>query len=240
MAIVIGSGLILITVCDTPVRGPTRSFKSPNYPMPYGKDMLHTWCIFSDDGCPMTLTFRDIQLDVQEHKCHDAISVFDGGDPNRDKMIGTVCENVTIKLTSSKAWVVFQTDNQTEKRGFEAEYDTLPCDKHFLTATTDPLTFTLNKNRNSESWVIEATMGNVHIDFTRFSLSQSEHCGKEKVKIFDGADDRNRMLGEHCGQVDNLKYTSTDKFLYVSYCSEGTKNEGLGFLATYCTVGIRK
>ncbi|XP_076767982.1 scavenger receptor cysteine-rich domain-containing protein DMBT1 isoform X1 [Arvicanthis niloticus] len=100
-------------------------FSSPYYPSSYPNNARCLWKILVPSMNRVTVVFTDVQL---EGGCsYDYILVYDGPEYN-SSLIARVCDGFNGSFTSTRNFmsVVFITDGSVTRRGFQADYYSIP------------------------------------------------------------------------------------------------------------------
>ncbi|XP_068817611.1 deleted in malignant brain tumors 1 protein [Capricornis sumatraensis] len=98
---------------------------SPFYPRNYPNNAKCVWDIEVQNNYRVTVTFRDVQL---EGGCnYDYIEVYDGPH-HSSQLLARVCDGARDSFTSSSNFISirFVSDTSVTKRGFSAEYFSIP------------------------------------------------------------------------------------------------------------------
>uniref|UniRef100_A0A8C2P986 Scavenger receptor cysteine-rich domain-containing protein DMBT1 n=1 Tax=Capra hircus TaxID=9925 RepID=A0A8C2P986_CAPHI len=98
---------------------------SPFYPRNYPNNAKCVWDIEVQNNYRVTVTFRDVQL---EGGCnYDYIEVYDGPH-HSSQLLARVCDGARDSFTSSSNFISirFISDTSVTKRGFSAEYFSIP------------------------------------------------------------------------------------------------------------------
>ncbi|XP_017064010.1 cubilin homolog [Drosophila eugracilis] len=155
--------------CGGILRSNTGAISSPRYPMTYPHMAYCEWRINVHPGSGILLIIEDMELESLSDCYYDSVKIYSGikqSNQNPDKMLcnnGDV-KNKLIKLETSIATIVFQTDSSNAFRGFKISYKA-DCVRN-LTATSgtieslnymEPFWETIPINC---SWTIRAPKGN--------------------------------------------------------------------------------
>ncbi|XP_064469115.1 cubilin-like isoform X2 [Ornithodoros turicata] len=202
-----------ISFCNVTLEGATNSFKSQNYPQDYPNNLTQTWCIDTLDDCPLSMTFRDIEVQQDNNCTLDNITVYDGPTAS-SRELASICANSTITSTSNKVYVVFRTDADTVKHGFDALYEAAKCHFHNLIVTKAPGILELNTTRVTSQWLLAAEAGRVQLTFELFELDDCCNC--DYLEVYDGSDTSSGLMGKFCGIMEVFRGLWPDRNLSVS------------------------
>ncbi|XP_014429200.3 scavenger receptor cysteine-rich domain-containing protein DMBT1-like isoform X1 [Pelodiscus sinensis] len=106
------------------------TFHSPFYPGNYPNNADCVWEIEAENNYHIILSFRDISTEGSGCQ-YDYIEIYDGA-LYTSPLLGKICYNSTPTYTSSSnlMTVRFHSDSSVTKRGFRADYYTIPADQN--------------------------------------------------------------------------------------------------------------
>jgi hypothetical protein len=239
--------------CGGTLRAPKGLIISEGYPRQYKTNQHCVWDIFDGSYSPtkvVKLTVKDIDVEytgtcrydwVQfKNADNSLISLGEGTAANQGKLCGEIIPPPIFSKTAG-ARVVFDSDDQVQKRGFKIEYEYVELETctavQLNTAIgVQPVTFTTlhypsnYENDQSCDWIINVPEGQIVIlVFDSFDTESND-----KVQVFDMETELrlDNLSGRHTGF---LKYTSIGNTMTVTFNSDssGTKK---GFRATATAV----
>ena len=72
------------------------------------------------------------------------------------------------------------------------------------------------------------------LEFSEFKLEpgQGSSCTYDRVRIYDGPDERAPLISTHCGNSLPVPIEGTSNHLYVTFTSDGSVQDQ-GFVVTY-------
>ncbi|XP_071823341.1 uncharacterized protein [Apostichopus japonicus] len=233
---------------------------SPGFPLNYADDIYCTYHIYAPQKNVVRLTFTsfDVDCDGDLLKIYDGDIL---GPASTSQHCNNNLPSDMIS-TRGEVTLVFTTDSQTNGQGFQASFEYVsnnPCD---VTYTDDKSVITSPEypsvrqtvEQTCVNW-IQAPDGKViEITFTAFSISErrrddyatvgftpafdwinvgeTKTCPYNKITIYDGNDDSHPFETPLCGPSPPPAFKTTGNFMYLSYYSDGTIDDGL-YYATF-------
>uniref|UniRef100_A0A8C5PBH1 Cubilin n=1 Tax=Leptobrachium leishanense TaxID=445787 RepID=A0A8C5PBH1_9ANUR len=224
-----------LTGCGGTLTSLSGGFTSPNYPMPYYRNTECYWLLKASSGNILEIQFDDFDLEPHETCRNEYLAVYNGNNTN-SQLLAKHCGNrlpAPIISTANNVYVKLRTDNFLEYSGFFATYKQV-CEgvliangNHGILESLDyPNPYPANRHCN---WTIQTTSGNtINYTFTTFQLENHYSCMDDYVKLYDGPNDRSRLIGTYCGsQLPPLGSTNGSS-LHVVFHSDSVFNR-LGF-----------
>lgn len=101
--------------CDVTLTNASGELTSPNFPNAYGNNFSKTWCIDAPAGQSVTLTFTDFETESG----YDYVTLRDKAGTQLSKTAGSTAP---AAVTSSRVYVVFNTDSSVTKKGWRATW----------------------------------------------------------------------------------------------------------------------
>ncbi|PIK61671.1 putative cubilin [Apostichopus japonicus] len=233
---------------------------SPGSPLNYADDIYCTYHIYAPPKNVVRLTFTsfDVDCDGDLLKIYDGDIL---GPASTSQHCNNNLPSDMVS-TRGEVTLVFTTDSQTNGQGFQANFEYVsknPCD---VTYTDDKSVITSPEYPSPRQTVeqtcvnwIQAPDGKViEITFTAFSISErrrddyamvgftpafdwinvgeTKTCPYNKITIYDGNDDSHPFETPLCGPSPPPAFKTTGNFMYLSYYSDGTIDDGL-YYATF-------
>lgn len=205
--------------CKYEITVPQGQILSPNYP-DYYPSMKHCmWHFTTTPGHRIRLLFSEFDIESHQECAYDHIAIYDGSS-SESHTLGRFCG---IKLphpissTSNEMYMVFNSDNNVQRKGFMA-YHSTACGGHVQAVNKVKHIYshakfgdsTYDNNADCE-WTIEADSGrNVQLSFLTFETEEEQSCSYDYVEVYGGVDDSSRTLhGKYCGNSvsDHKKIT---------------------------------
>ncbi|XP_066929338.1 cubilin-like isoform X2 [Clytia hemisphaerica] len=238
--------------CTASFYGSEGIIHSPQYPGLYDnrRDCLYTM-VSEDSKSAVQITFNTFELEQSEHCEKDFIEVYDGDSTNSLKLLteqfvgGRVCGGRRPPVITSSTRVLtvrFRSNENTTKNGFSASWKSI--------ATTKDCDVTLEESTGSFSSplypsnypttskcrtkITSPDGHNIQVSFNFFELELSTECSKDSVAIYDGPDERARLIGKFCGGDNPGRMVSSGNAMMVVFDSDKDFVDK-GFYATYQT-----
>ncbi|RZC32589.1 cubilin, partial [Asbolus verrucosus] len=224
------------TVCGGKFTESTGILETPGYPDRYEHNMQCFYEIAQPLGTVIKLKFLDINLEKNSYsECiYDYIEVRDGSDEN-STLIGTYCERPPPLIVSSYnyLWLKFESDSNTNGRGFQANYTTTKLEKSGTISS--PNYPDVYPSGTICKWIISAPPGNIiQVVWMNFQLEPSHECTYDYVEIFENNTETGTgtSIGKYCGQNKPPTMLTTSNIITIVFCTDNTFSLE-GFLATY-------
>lgn len=131
---------------------------SPNYPKNYGRNEVCEWRIKTDDSHSLTLNLVDFDLEASENCSSDVLIITD---PIKNQELWRGCDNQLPNITSYKTeynemLITLKTNNNTEAKGFKANYS-MTCGSKIVTNSTGVLRLTSEHLKKENcTWIIKS------------------------------------------------------------------------------------
>ncbi|XP_059152837.1 tolloid-like protein 1 isoform X2 [Physella acuta] len=227
--------------CQFEIRVHYGVITSPNYPEYYPSRKDCVWHFTTAPGHRIRLRFKVFELEPHQECTYDHVVVFDGDDSTAET-IGKYCGALVpepVTSTRNRMFMIFFSDASVQRKGFEAEHDTV-CGG-LLLATASALEIVSHArfgdhnydNREDCQWKIQAEAGHqVQLKFTSFDLEDETDCGYDVVTVYDGQLETDNLLGTFCGSAIPDSIISSTEYLLIKFRSDDTIN-WKGFSATY-------
>ncbi|KAH9512215.1 Dorsal-ventral patterning tolloid-like protein 1 [Bulinus truncatus] len=230
--------------CRKEVKAPKGNITSPDYPIAYPRNMECEWLLSTVLGHRVRLSFKVLDLEPHVDCIYDNVLIYDGDNRN-SSILGRFCGSTfpeQIISTGTTMMLLFTTDNSVQRKGFEAEHDTV-CGATLL-STFEPQTLVSHPSYGSKNydvwadcqWLFVAPDGlKVEIDFEFFNLESQADCQYDYVAIYDGDSDNSTLLGVHCGRSVPLRIVSSKNTLFLVFMTDNTINKR-GFQLRFQTI----
>ncbi|XP_074102356.1 protein tolkin-like [Cotesia typhae] len=201
------------------------------------------WRIRAAEGERIQLNISSLDI-LNSYNCLlDYLEVRNGHHPNSE-VLARYCGKIDQAIVIASnillvTWVKISLHNTSSS--FKAKYKTI-CgnfvDLNYDTAynfesSNFPEPYQPNKQCH---WNFSAPENyKISINFIFFKIEESENCIKDYIRIIDGNDFDNLLLGTFCGVKNYLKINSTENRLNVLFSSDSQIQE-VGFSATVTAV----
>ncbi|XP_055914618.1 cubilin homolog isoform X2 [Eupeodes corollae] len=167
---------------------------SPNYPHNYDSNLHCVWYVEVSQHSTMTLTIEELDLEESYHCGMDSLKIYQGAteeDPWKTLCSGNLPVENKFQTVSNSATIVFDTDDDTEFKGFKISFKE-NCGKRIVVNETGRIRF--EKTAQKEClWVFVAEDETKHVTLTSSHvrlhpwftiLNITEDC--DGVMIYDG------------------------------------------------------
>ncbi len=99
---------------------------SVNYPYKYASISRCRWHIHTEPATYVSLTFLDFDIPTVGNCNDDRLRIYDGGTSLNTPLLGRFCNSKPppgdIDASFNEMYITFNTDDNIEGRGFQAEY----------------------------------------------------------------------------------------------------------------------
>lgn len=227
--------------CQYEISKPEGVITSPNWPNFYPARKDCVWHFTTKPGHRVKLSFREFGLEPHQECTYDHIVVFDGDDTNA-RSLGVFCGSaVPEPITSSgnTMFMVFYSDASVQRKGFEAEYQSV-CGGHLVATATPQEIYSHAKygdlnydNRADCTWRIQAETGfRIQLRFRAFELEDEHECAYDAVTIHDGLKETDTEIGNYCGSETPPDVVSSGEYLMIHFRTDDSVH-WKGFSASY-------
>uniref|UniRef100_A0A336MKA2 Metalloendopeptidase n=1 Tax=Culicoides sonorensis TaxID=179676 RepID=A0A336MKA2_CULSO len=231
--------------CKYEVTSPHGQIYSPNYPEYYPAKKDCIWHFSTTPGHRIRLMFNAFDVESHQECAYDHVAVFDGNSPD-STTLGRFCGSKLphpIASTSNEMYMLFNSDNSVQRKGFFATHSTA-CGGRLQATDTVKHFYSHAKygdsmydNRIDCEWTIEADNNrNVQLTFLTFEVEEEKACSYDYVEIYGSFDESSGPLqGRYCGVNNPPEIISTHEALLVRFKSDDTMGFK-GFSASYVAV----
>lgn len=112
--------------CGGEISGYSGAIISPNYPSPYGRNVVCVWRVSVSQGSAASISIVDIDLETHSRCLLDYIEIYDGPTV-KSPSLGRYCSSnhpLTITSTGNTFTVKFRSDISRQGRGFHLKFAT--------------------------------------------------------------------------------------------------------------------
>ncbi|XP_076088249.1 bone morphogenetic protein 1-like isoform X2 [Mytilus galloprovincialis] len=204
--VVMSSLLIgLSTGCSVNVTNSSGNLTSPNYPGKYNRNMDCVYVITSPTKQPITLIFKDFDVEYDAGCKDDYVSIEDGNNTLLRKFCGYKNPPPLLAL-SGVVIIKFHSDSYATYKGFLAVFnDSQECvyiNKDINGSIQSPNYPAIYSTNNICLYYIQSlNQMPINLTFTHFHLEKtfSGTCDDDYIIIQDGISESARRLGKFCG-----------------------------------------
>lgn len=228
-----------VGVCSFTMTASHGEVTSPGFPAQYPRRLNCTWRLATSPGRRIRLRFTSFDLEADPLCAYDHVMIFDGSDLNPHslgKFCGTMLPDDVFSTESSMV-VQFFSDASVQRKGLQAEYDSV-CDA-VLQATTTPQELMSHpgyvSGRDYDTgedcqWTIQAAEKGhrIVLTFTTFDLENEKECGYDVLSIYS----RDTKLKDICGEMIPNEISSSDDNLRIRFQTDDSTNRK-GFKAYF-------
>ncbi|XP_071443305.1 cubilin [Hetaerina americana] len=219
---------------------------SPYYPNPYPGNKECIYHIALPPQNAIKLTFQDMEVEDSSRCLFDYIEVRDG-DYENSTLIGKYCggpHNLPQFIISSlnHLWMKFKTDSSVHKRGFLANYTSIPLQcGGILTAPSGSITSPNHMGQYPPNlmcvWVIRGDPGKVvQLTWQSFALERHESCSLDYVQIFDNSSiSGGALMGQYCGTTLPPAMQTLENVMTIIFQTDYSISQA-GFSAQYTLI----
>ncbi|XP_078420929.1 scavenger receptor cysteine-rich domain-containing protein DMBT1-like isoform X3 [Cetorhinus maximus] len=221
------------------------SVNSPNYPYPYPNDAQCTWYIRGGRTQVIKLQFTYVELEYTSGCSYDYIAIYDGPSTN-SVLLSKFCNGSDEIFTSSSSsmTIYFRSDSSVTRRGFAANYSSLPnndggsCGGYLDAAYGSILSpnYPYPYPNNAQcSWYIRGDRNHIiKLQFTYVELEYTSTCSYDYIAIYDGPTTNSVLLSKFCNGSDEIFISSSNSMtIYFRSDSSVTRR---GFAANYSSL----
>ncbi|KAM4640525.1 CUB domain-containing protein 2 [Discoglossus pictus] len=232
-------------VCGGVLTGLSGVLTSPEYPDSYPNNAECHWLIQAAPHSRVRLVFTDFQMENNEECNFDYVAVFDGS-TGESHHVHHYCGGAKPPDTTSSSnelRVVFKSDFNIGGRGFKAHYSSGECQDVFTAVKgnlSSPRYPDLYPNNINCLWTIALPAGfRIKVFFHDLELEErsalTDACDYDHLSIYDGATERDELLGRWCGRETPPPLLSRkNKLLLVLVTDRDTASKG--FMVSYIGV----
>ncbi|XP_041065220.1 uncharacterized protein LOC121289661 [Carcharodon carcharias] len=218
---------------------------SPNYPSPYPNDAQCTWYIRGRRNQIIKLEFTYIELEYTSGCSYDYIAIYDGPTTN-SVLLSKFCngsDEIFISSSSSMT-IYFRSDSSVTRRGFAANYSSLPnndggscggyLDAAYGSILSPKYPFPYPNNAQC-SWYIRGDRNQIiKLQFTYVELEYTSGCSYDYIAIYDGPTTNSVLLLKFCNGSDEI-FTSSSNSMTIYFRSDSSVTRR-GFAANYSSL----
>ncbi|PVD37829.1 hypothetical protein C0Q70_00431 [Pomacea canaliculata] len=227
--------------CQYEINKPEGIITSPNWPNFYPARKDCVWHFTTKPGHRIKLTFREFGLEPHQECTYDHVVLFDGDD-NNARSLGLFCGGATpdpITSSGNSMYMVFYSDASVQRKGFEAEYESV-CGGHLVATATPQMIYSHAKygdlnydNRADCEWRLQADTGfRIQLKFRAFELEDEHECAYDAVSVYDGQSETDPLIGTYCGSEIPPDIVSNGEYLTIHFRTDDSIH-WKGFYATY-------
>ncbi|KAL8603880.1 hypothetical protein ACOMHN_049698 [Nucella lapillus] len=227
--------------CQYEISKPEGAITSPNWPNFYPARKDCVWHFTTKPGHRVKLHFREFGLEPHQECTYDHIVLFDGDDTNA-RSLGVFCGSAipdAITSSGNTMFMVFYSDASVQRKGFEAEHESV-CGGHLVATATPQMIYSHAKygdmnydNRADCTWRIQAQEGFlIQLQFTAFELEDEFECTYDAVTVYDGLEESDNELGHFCGSETPEPIKSSGPYLMLHFRTDDSIH-WKGFSASY-------
>ncbi|XP_051883694.1 deleted in malignant brain tumors 1 protein-like [Pristis pectinata] len=133
--------------CGGYLDDPNGSITSPGYPYSYPNNADCIWYIRVNSTQVIYLQFTDVDLEATTGCSYDYVAIYNGPTTN-SPLLAKLCNepNEPFISSSNSMTVYFRSDSSVTRRGFTANYHTLPSSDAMLTCSTNFMEVKIDKS----------------------------------------------------------------------------------------------
>ncbi|XP_072020163.1 LOW QUALITY PROTEIN: cubilin-like [Amphiura filiformis] len=231
------------TICGGQIYSDTGIITSPNFPQNYPHNRECVWTINADAGILVQFNFTSFSLEGGNGCPFDYVEIRNGGFAN-SPLIGRYCGPTITPSTfvshSNRMYVKFRTDGSVSRTGFRIVFDATAtgCGGTLTTPTGSFASpnYPNPYHHNAECfWLITASEGSsIILSFADMDMEGHSSCYYDYVKIFDGPQETDPLLGTYCGITLPAPLTSSGSNMRIKMRTDYSVT-GRGFHAAYVT-----
>ncbi|XP_072095764.1 scavenger receptor cysteine-rich domain-containing protein DMBT1-like [Mobula birostris] len=235
----------IYSVCGGYLYNLDGSFLSPGYPYSYSNSETCVWYIRVSHRYIIDLWFTDIDLEVSSSCHYDYVAIYDGPSTAYN-LLEKLCRasNGTFTSSSNSMTVHFRTDSSVTRRGFAANYRSLPINNGYscggfldeaFGSIMSPNYPNLYPNSAECTWYIRTNSSKViYLRITDLELEAPSSCSFDFVAVYDGPTRNSPLLDKFCREP-NSAFTSSSNSMTVYFRTDGSVTRR-GFTASYHTL----
>ncbi|KAA0194649.1 Metalloendopeptidase [Fasciolopsis buskii] len=230
------------TGCQQEITSPDGEIITPNWPNEYPMKQQCQWKITVTPGHRVKIIFADFDLESHQQCTYDRLVAYDGLSKNAP-ILGQYCGSRKpgpIISSQNKMFLTFNSDSSVQRKGFRAQHTTV-CGGQ-LTAESSPQNLyshakfgDLDYEPNQQCyWSISSKFENqtVLLRFLYFEVEEENLCTYDYLRIYDGTDQKGKLLGGFCGRNLPNVFIAESGHLHLQFVSDDTIGDK-GFQAQY-------
>merc|ERR1719419_707808 len=204
--------------CPNPTLG---TIKSPNYPSNYPDRSDITYPIEVQEGSKIELSFVAFDIELEKNCTYDYVQVNDTDGTQLAKFCG---QSIPAKIKSSgnKLTVVFHSDRNVNKKGFEANWAVaFGASFGVVTSPGHPNSYPNSQNVVKTLSVLPGAK--IELTFTYLNIEPHANCDYDKLTIYDSATASGTKLATLCGStLPTSPIVSTGNAMTLVFTSDGS------------------
>ena len=171
----------------------TGTIKSTNYPANYPDNADLTFPLVVEEGSQIELTFTAFDLEANSNCAYDYVKVLDtDGTTQLAKLCGDSLPS-KIKSSGNKLTVVFHSDVDINKKGFQATWN-IAFGATFGEVTSPGYPSSYPNSQNQVKTISVISGAKIELTFTALNIEAGANCPYDKLTIYDSASQSGEKL----------------------------------------------